>query len=91
MHRDALIFYLTELVEAALDLAKTNPPKEDDPVPLSGKMISHRFEGDTWYNGEVISQVPGYPAWYNVVYEGDTNVYTYQLREDLATGDLIVE
>ena len=88
---DELKGNVIKLIEAALDLAKSNPPKEDDPVPLSGKKIRHKFEGDCWFSGEVISQVPGYPAWYNVVYEGDNSVYTYQLREDLAAGDLIVK
>ena len=88
---DELKAKVVKLVEAALDLAKINPPKENDPVPLSEKKIRHRFDGDKLYKGEVISQVPGYPAWYNVVYEGDNSVYTYQLWEDLAAGDLIVE
>ena len=39
-------------------------------------------------------QVPGYPAWYNVVYDGESSVddspvvYTYKLQEDWASGDL---
>ena len=60
---DELKAKVVKLIEAALHLAKINPPKEDDPVPLSGKKIRHRFDGDKWYNGEVISQVPGYLAW----------------------------
>ena len=40
---------------------------------------------------EVISQVLGYPAWYNIVYYGDKRVYTYQLRTDLEAGGLIIK
>ena len=77
------------LVQAAADLAQRNPIREADPVSWQG--IKHKFEGDTWYDGEVISQVPGYPAWYSVVYDGDNSVYTYQLRTDLQAGDLIIQ
>ena len=88
---DELKANVIKLVKAALDISRSNPPKEDVPVPLSGKKIRHKFEGDKWFSGEVILQVPGYPAWYNVVYDGDDSVYTYQLREDLDAGDLIVD
>lgn len=33
-------------------------------------------------------QVPGYPAWYNIVYIGDEAVYTYQLMKDYKEGGL---
>ena len=38
-----------------------------------------------------LSQVLGYPVWYNIVYDGDKSVYTYQLRADLDAGDLIIK
>ena len=56
--------------------------------PLTGKNIKHKFDDRIWYSGNVISQVPGYQAWYNVVYENDESVYSYQLRTDLEVGDL---
>ena len=40
------------------------------------------------YRGRVISTVPGYPNWYNVVYDDDDAVYVYKLDEDYASGDL---
>ena len=40
---------------------------------------------------EVISQVLGYPVGYNIVYDGDKSVYTYQLRTHLEAGDLIIK
>lgn len=33
-------------------------------------------------------QVPGYPAWFNLVYDGDQAVYTFTLEPDLRDGDL---
>ncbi len=39
--------------------------------------------------GHVISVVPGFPQWFNVVYESDQDtVYTYKLIEDFELGDL---
>ena len=40
------------------------------------------------YLGRVISTVPGYPQWYNVIYDTDPAVYVYKLLEDYAAGDL---
>ena len=42
--------------------------------PLTGKNIKHKFDDGIWYSGKVIFQVPGYPAWYNVVYDNDKSV-----------------
>ena len=77
------------LLQAAAELAQRNPIREAD--PLSGQRIIHRFEGDIWYDAEVISQVSGYSAWYNVVYDDNNGVYMYQLRIDLEVGDLIIQ
>ena len=77
------------LVQAAAELPQRNPIRETD--PLSWQRIKHRFEGDIWCDGEVISQVPGYSAWYNVVYDGDNSMYMYQLRTDLEAEDLIMQ
>ena len=36
----------------------------------------------TVYNGTVVSQVPGFSEWYNVVYDNEPDtVYTYKLLE----------
>ena len=54
--------------------------------------MHHRFceDGDiVVYTGEVISRVPGFPEWFNIVYEKEPGiVYTYKLMEDIAAGDL---
>ena len=33
-------------------------------------------------------KVPGYSAWFNMVYEGDQAVYSYQLMSDYSKGDV---
>ena len=55
--------------------------------PLTGKNIKHTFDDGIWYSSKVISQVSGYPAQSNVVYQYDESVYLYQLRTDLEAGD----
>ena len=50
----------------------------------------HKFDDGIWYSGKVISQVPGYPEWYNVVYDNDESIYLYQLRTNLEAGDLTI-
>jgi hypothetical protein len=34
--------------------------------------------------------VPGYPVFFNIIYDGDESVYTYKLKEDLDAGDLVI-
>ena len=62
---------------------------------LTGKAIKHRFEVSDgkhkFFKGRVISQVPGFPEWFNVVYINEPGiVYTYRLSEDIEKGDLQV-
>jgi len=42
------------------------------------------------YYGKVISQAPGFPAWFNVVYDGDDAVYTYKLVDDYKEDNLAI-
>ena len=58
--------------------------------PLTWKNIKHKFDDGIGDSGKVISQVSGYPAWHNVVYDNDESVYLYQLRTDLEVGDLTI-
>ena len=62
---------------------------------LVGKRVQHRFvdenEEIVWYGGDVISQVPGFPEWFNITYDDDPAVYSYQLLKDLESGDLKLE
>ncbi len=62
---------------------------------LTGKVIKHKFVESNgeykFYKGRVISQVSGFPGWFNVVYTNEPGiVYSYQLSEDLEKGDLQV-
>ena len=56
--KELTVVELTEnvkvLVQAADELAQRNPIREAD--PLSRQRIKHKFEGDIWYDGEVISR-----------------------------------
>ena len=54
---------------------------------LVGKRVLHKFDEGEWI-GKVISVVPGYVEWYNIIYEGQDSVYTYRLQEDYSKGDL---
>ena len=47
---------------------------------LTGKIIKHKFESNgelKFYKGRVISQVPGFPEWFNVVYNDEQEIYVY--------------
>ena len=43
----------------------------------------------TWFE-HCCTQVPGYPTWYNIIYDGDSDLYSYELLKDYAAGDLII-
>ena len=58
--------------------------------PFTGINFKHKCDDGIWYSGKVFSQVPGYPAWYNVVYDNDESVYLYQLMTELDAGDLTI-
>ena len=88
-----LASHLTELINAT---CHTSPPDiscnfTSEPA-LVGKSIDHQFIEDdqiVQYSGRVVSQVAGFPEWYNVVYENEPDVvYTYKLMEDFYNGDL---
>jgi hypothetical protein len=59
---------------------------------LTGKVIKHRFEENgkqKFYQGRVISHVPGFLQWFNVVYTNEPDIiYTFKLSEDIERGDL---
>lgn len=69
----------------------TIPPPEhqdEDRRPLFvDRKNSHTFHNGV-YVGRVISAVPGFPQWFNVIYEGDEAIYTFKLYDDYASGDL---
>ena len=84
---------LVHLTEAAISQTAESLPEsaQDIRVVLNGKRVIHQFnEGGEirGYTGRVISQVPGFSNWYNIVYEEGDTVYTFQLMEDYTNGDL---
>ncbi|KAJ8308917.1 hypothetical protein KUTeg_013791 [Tegillarca granosa] len=53
--------------------------------------VKLRFEDKDvryWYKGYVISKVPGFMTWYNLKFEKDRAIYTYELEKDYSRGDL---
>jgi hypothetical protein len=58
---------------------------------LVGKKVQHTFNEGT-HNGKVISTVPGFPDFYNIIYDSEldskgnitdtTAIYTYRLLDD---------
>ena len=83
-----LATHLTQLINATHHDSPFN--STSDPV-LVGKSIDHQFIKDgqvVQYSGRVVSQVSGFPEWYNVVYKEPDVVYTYKLMEDFYNGDL---
>ena len=61
-------------------------------LALIGKRIRHRWRNEDgteqWYNGKILSAVAGSTEWFNVAYDGESNVLTLNLYEDIENGDL---
>ena len=85
---------LSRLVLAAQQLSECSLDQVQVQDFLTHKRVSHCFseEGkDVHYTGTVVSQVPGFSTWYNIVYDNEPDiVYTYQLLEDYNNGDLTI-
>ena len=84
---------LKENLQTLIEAAHSIPPITtcSDPI-LVGKKIAHQFKENkklVVYNGKVVSQVPGFSDWFNIVYDNEPDtVYTYKLLEDYNNGDL---
>ena len=80
------------LSESAHSITATQTTDESDLSHLAGRKINHRFSEDGMlviYSGQVLSQVPGFPNWFNVVYDNEPDVvYTFNLKDDWENGDL---
>ena len=81
---------LYKLIEAA-----SNTEIQAEASSLVGKAITHRFQDAkgklTLFKGRVISQVPGFPEWFNMCYDKEPGiVYSFNLTEDVKNGDLQV-
>ena len=83
-----LATHLTQLINATHHDSPFN--STSDPV-LVGKSIDHQFIEDgqvVQYSGRVVSQVSGFPEWYNVVHKEPDVVYTYKPMENFYNGNL---
>ena len=81
-----------KLIESAYHGPTTESVKQK--ILLVGKRVKHKFQNDVYF-GRVISVVPGFVNFYNIVYDNDVAedgvtkcVYTYKLLEDYKNGDL---
>ena len=91
---DELKVNLLKLVDSAGTSAVAAQPPDEGNF-LVGKKVVHNFvESDgehSSYRGLVVSRVPSFPDWYNIVYETEpSTVYTYELLQDYKNGDLVV-
>ena len=88
---------LLELTEdawkATPSISSSQSATTGDPI-LVGKQVQHRFSENkeiVLYTGTVVSQVPGFQDWYNIVYDDEPDiVYSYKLMEDYVNGDLSI-
>lgn len=76
---------LKTLVLASHNIPPPEHQDEDRRTLFVDRQISYTFH-DGEYVGRVISAVPGFPRWFNVIYEGDEAIY--KLYDDYASGDL---
>ena len=87
---------LLKLINAAADnpghTTRSGSPSHS--VALVGKYVGHKFNEEeqiVTYNGRVVSTVPGFPEWFNIVYDNEPDVvYSFKLMEDFKNGDLHV-
>ena len=88
-----LASHLTQLINATHHGSPSDMSSSSASEPvLVGKSINHQFIEDgqiVLYSGRVVSQIAGFPDWYNVVYDDEPDVvYTYKLMEDFYNGHL---
>ena len=58
---------------------------------LVGKRIRHKWCEDgveRWYNGQILNVVAGTDEWFNVQYDGEDQILTLNLYQDIDNGDL---
>ena len=82
---DNLYKNLLILLEAAQSCVSKEHSASTD--ILIGKRVKHSFNNDVYW-GKVISVVPGFETWYNIKYDNDIAIYTYQLMDDYRDGNL---
>ena len=84
---------VTENLKTLVTFAAPNTSEQEEHISfLVGKRIRHKFQDSAenmhWYPGLVISQVPNFDRWFNVIYDGDETVYTFRLLDAVEADDL---
>ena len=85
-----------ELVSNLEKLLSTTPLQDrhaaENQQSLIGKIIRHKWcnEGgeEQWYTGHILSAVEGSSEWFNVQYDGEEDILTLNLYENIENGDL---
>ena len=65
---------------------------QETAVDLVGKTIKHLWKVDdldVWYIGQVLSVVPGTQDWFNIKYDGEEQVVTLNINEDIRKGEIV--
>ena len=98
-HPEKDIFFLSKKKKLSVDEVVNNLKKLLLPQPLIsrneslvGQRIRHRWvdcDGvEQWYYGKILSIVPGTDEWFNVTYDGESQVLSLNLLLDIEKGDL---
>ena len=86
---DELVANLCKLLTGA-SLSQSTHAKENCDS-LVGKRIRHKWCEDgveRWYNGQILNVVAGTDEWFNVQYDGEDQILTLNLYQDIDNGDL---
>ncbi len=91
--------HLSKLINAAKNVPESvsvqkTPDNEFLTIPLLvGKRVSHMWNtenGQEWFTGTVISQVPGFPSWFNIKYDDEPKVHSLRLVDDYKDKSLYI-
>ena len=85
-----------ELVSNLENLLTTSPVQDrhvaENQQSLIGKTIRHKWYNEDgeeqWYTGHILSAVERSTDWFNVQYDGEEDILTLNLYEDIENGDL---
>ena len=91
------LFLLIEVEEPSVPLSESNCTSllekvRANPDYLIGRKIRHRFEVDEeliWFNGTVLHRSSETNE-YQVKYEGENDICSFALLDDISSGDLIL-
>ena len=87
---------LAQLLPRTQEQTPRTLPFREVPECLAGKEIHYRWivEGEAeWFHGIILGKVAGQLStgmWYNIKYDGEEDIVTLNLQEDIDTGDIII-